>query len=99
MSGTIHNLARNAQRRPEYPDTWCVVQCNECLETWTVDTYEFTPPLTTYDVELLLLRELEVHVCPPEPGACGDPACHVLHADPSNPIHPPWYVDSRESQP
>lgn len=31
----------------------------------------------------------------PEPGACGDPECYVLHADPANPIHPPWYVDSR----
>lgn len=31
----------------------------------------------------------------PEPGACGDPECHVLHADPANPIHPPWYRDSR----
>lgn len=28
----------------------------------------------------------------PEPGACGDPDCHVLHADPANPIHPPWYT-------
>lgn len=24
-----------------------------------------------------------------EPGACGDPACHVLHRDPQHPIHPP----------
>jgi hypothetical protein len=32
-------------------------------------------------------------------GACGDPECHVLHADPSNPIHPPWYVDSRGGTP
>lgn len=24
-----------------------------------------------------------------QPGACGDPECHVLHADPANPIHPP----------
>jgi len=31
----------------------------------------------------------------PEPGACGDPKCYVLHDDPANPIHPPWYVDSR----
>lgn len=31
----------------------------------------------------------------PEPGPCGDPECHVLHADPANPIHPPFYVDSR----
>jgi hypothetical protein len=23
------------------------------------------------------------------PGACGDPSCPVLHADPANPIHPP----------
>lgn len=30
-----------------------------------------------------------------EPGSCGDPECHVLHDDPSNPIHPPFYVDSR----
>lgn len=30
-----------------------------------------------------------------EPGACGDPQCHVLHADPANPIHPPFYTDSR----
>lgn len=30
-----------------------------------------------------------------EPGACGDPECHVLHTDPSNPIHPPFYRDSR----
>ena len=34
-----------------------------------------------------------------EPGSCGDPECHVLHADPSNPIHPPFYVDSRMQQP
>lgn len=26
-----------------------------------------------------------------EPGACGDPECPVLHADPANPIHPPSY--------
>lgn len=26
-----------------------------------------------------------------EPGACGDPGCYVLHADPSRPIHPPDY--------
>lgn len=25
----------------------------------------------------------------PEPGACSDPTCLVLHADPANPIHPP----------
>ena len=24
----------------------------------------------------------------PQPGACGDPGCPVLHADPANPIHP-----------
>ncbi len=33
--------------------------------------------------------------CGPEPGPCGDPECNVLHDDPANPIHPPWYVDSR----
>lgn len=33
----------------------------------------------------------------PEPGACADPACPVLHADPANPIHPPGYVDSRST--
>ena len=27
----------------------------------------------------------------PEPGACADPSCPVLHADPANPIHPPFY--------
>jgi hypothetical protein len=26
-----------------------------------------------------------------EPGACEDPSCPVLHADPANPIHPPFY--------
>jgi sugar (pentulose or hexulose) kinase len=31
-------------------------------------------------------------------GACGDPKCYVLHGDPANPIHPPWYVDSRTTQ-
>lgn len=25
------------------------------------------------------------------PGACADPACPVLHADPANPVHPPFY--------
>ena len=25
----------------------------------------------------------------PTPGACADPTCPVLHADPANPIHPP----------
>lgn len=34
----------------------------------------------------------------PEPGACGDPECYVLHADPNNPIHPPFYVDSRTEE-
>lgn len=24
-----------------------------------------------------------------EPGACADPDCPVLHADPANPVHPP----------
>jgi hypothetical protein len=27
----------------------------------------------------------------PKPGACADPSCPVLHADPANPIHPPFY--------
>lgn len=27
-------------------------------------------------------------------GPCGDPACHVLHNDPANPIHPPFYEPS-----
>ena len=31
-----------------------------------------------------------------EPGACGDPKCPVLHANPRKPIHPPWWIDSRE---
>lgn len=31
----------------------------------------------------------------PAPGPCGDLECHVLHADPANPIHPPFYTDSR----
>ena len=35
----------------------------------------------------------------PVPGACGDPECHVLHADRVNPIHPPDYVDSRRPAP
>lgn len=30
---------------------------------------------------------------PIEPGACGDPDCNVLHADPANPIHPPSPFD------
>lgn len=48
------------------------------------------------DGQLQLHREV-VPIFPdePEPGACGDPECHVLHADPLNPIHPPDYVDSR----
>lgn len=29
---------------------------------------------------------------PTEPGACGDPSCPVLHADPAHPIHPPDYI-------
>lgn len=28
----------------------------------------------------------------PVAGACADPSCPVLHADPANPIHPPDYV-------
>lgn len=32
---------------------------------------------------------------PTQSGSCGDPECHVLHDDPQNPIHPPWYKDSR----
>lgn len=35
----------------------------------------------------------------PMPGPCGDPECQVLHADPEEPIHPPWYVDSRAPEP
>lgn len=35
----------------------------------------------------------------PDSGACGDPACLVLHDDSANPIHPPWYVDSRTVDP
>lgn len=30
----------------------------------------------------------------PEPGACSDSVCSVLHADPSNPLHPPDYTAS-----
>lgn len=26
-----------------------------------------------------------------EAGACTDPSCPVLHADPANPVHPPFY--------
>jgi hypothetical protein len=31
-----------------------------------------------------------VHGCNPrpDPGACGDPECYVLHRDPAHPIHP-----------
>jgi hypothetical protein len=35
----------------------------------------------------------------PEPGACSDPECPVLHADPANPIHPPSYVPSNAMHP
>lgn len=35
----------------------------------------------------------------PEPGACGDPDCHVLHADPANPIHPPWWKGREHPNP
>lgn len=44
------------------------------------------------DAESAFLGVVEMQ---PEPGACGDPACPVLHADPTNPVHPPGYVDSR----
>lgn len=36
-------------------------------------------------------------VARPEVGACGDPECYVLHSDRANPIHPPFYVDSRRA--
>lgn len=40
-------------------------------------------------------RQVFMHRLEPTPGACGDPECHVLHADTLHPIHPPDYVDSR----
>lgn len=45
---------------------------------------------------LIVLRAVDADAI--EPGACGDPECHVLHADPANPIHPPFYKDSRVSE-
>lgn len=89
-----------------YPD--CPHHGFQCPDPW--DCYErdvrayldpewdgvFTPEQEALHQEVesnteRLLAALDA----PESGPCGDPECHVLHADPANPIHPPWYVDSR----
>jgi len=55
------SLASTAEVDRNLPTTWCVVSCNDCPETWTVDTAEHTPPLTTHQVERILWPLLESH--------------------------------------
>lgn len=50
------------QRSTEVPATWCVIECClGCKETWTVDVADFTPPLTSADVERLMTPVLLEH--------------------------------------
>lgn len=74
-----------------------VVVCSECGHPSDVHGVEGCEanPWFLYGTGLCPCPLHPSDILPMTPGSCGDPECPVLHDDPANPIHPPWYVDSR----